>query len=190
MIANAEIVEEINEDDIFLRKIHPNDVSFLFESLREQETIKYLSLGPLENMKTTQKLIRGYLYQWEKHKQFNYIIELRKNEEDVMKLGSLSLWNISWKHQRADVGIWLNQKYRNKGYGEKALNLLKIIAFIHLKLHRLQAYVASPNQKSIYLFQRCNFTKEATIKDYLYFNKKFHDATIFRLLKSRYLKNI
>ncbi|MFO8018013.1 MAG: GNAT family protein [Promethearchaeia archaeon] len=179
-----EIVEEINEKDFYLRKVSQNDAPFFLDSLRETTTVKYLSLGPLKNLKKTQNLIQGYLYQWEKQKQFTYIIELRKKGDEVTKLGSTSLWNISWKHKRADIGIWLNSQYHNKGYAKNAIDLLKIVSFIHLKLHRLQAYVANANIKSIKLFKRCNFTKESVLRDYLFFNDRYYDAILFALLNS------
>lgn len=183
-----EIVEEINDKYFYLRKISQDDAPFFLESLREAKTVKYLSLGPLKNLKKTKNLIQGYLYQWEKQKQFNYIIELRKNENKIVKLGSTSLWNISWNHKRADIGIWLNSQYQKMGYGKKAIDLLKILSFIHLKLHRLQAYVANANIQSIKLFKRCKFTKESVLKDYLFFNDRYHDATLFSLLESQYLQ--
>ncbi|MGV9206301.1 MAG: GNAT family N-acetyltransferase [Promethearchaeia archaeon] len=187
-MSTSEIVEEISDKDFYLRKISQKDAQFFLESLQESNTVKYLSLGPLKNLKKTHNLIRGYLYQWEKHKQFNYIIEKRIDNEQYVKLGSTSLWNISWNHKRADIGIWLNLSHQNKGYGKKAIDLLKIIAFIHLKLHRLQAYVANPNKNSLNLFKRCNFTEEAILHDYLFFNNQFHDATLFSLLDSQYLR--
>ncbi len=118
---------------------------------------------------------------WETNLQYNYIIEY--HEENKVKIGSISLWNVNWQHQRAQVGIWLIPSFWNKGLGEKSLNLLKNIAFNHLKINRLEAYIAKENKKSLSLFKRCGFTEEGRLKDYLRFHGSFHDALIMTLLK-------
>ena len=43
MAGNSEIINEINDENLFLRKVTKNDVSFFFESLSEKGLTKYLS---------------------------------------------------------------------------------------------------------------------------------------------------
>ncbi|MFX1551442.1 MAG: GNAT family N-acetyltransferase [Promethearchaeota archaeon] len=181
MVENAEVIEEINEGNLFLRKIDKYDADFLFNCLNNKTLISYLSLGPLKTIEHSKRLIKGYLKYWDNFLQFNYIIELRKNERE--KIGSISLWNINWKHLRAQIGIWLVPSYWGKNFGEKSLNLIKKIGFIHLKLNRLEAYIAVENKRSISLFERCGFKEEGLLKEYLNFHGSYHDAIIMACLK-------
>jgi ribosomal-protein-alanine N-acetyltransferase len=61
--------------------------------------------------------------------------------------------------------------------------LLKNIAFNHLKINRLEAYIALENKKSISLFERCGFIEEGRLREYLKFHGNFHDAVIMTCLK-------
>jgi len=181
MIRNSEVVEQINDGNLFLRKISKGDIDFFFKSLNNKDLISYLSLGPLKTFEHSKRLIKGYLRYWDSHFQYNYIIELHK--VDKLKIGSISLWNVNWQHQRAQVGIWLIPSFWNRGLGEKSLNLLKNIAFIHLKINRLEAHIAIDNKKSISLFKKCGFSEEGILKEYLRFHGNFHDAVIMACLK-------
>ncbi|MFW9999090.1 MAG: GNAT family N-acetyltransferase [Candidatus Hodarchaeota archaeon] len=182
MIRNSEFVEEINDGNLVFRKITKEDAEFVFNSLNENELNLYLSLGPLKTIEDAKRLIKNYSKYWDNYLQFNYIIEL--HNVNKVKIGSISLWNINWKHYRAQVGIWITPSFWSKGLGEKSINLIKIIGFNHLKINRLEAYIALENKRSIFLFEKCGFKIEGTLRQYLNFQGKFHDAIILACIKN------
>ncbi|MHA1913390.1 MAG: GNAT family N-acetyltransferase [Promethearchaeota archaeon] len=182
MIFDAEVVEEINDENLYLRKVKKSDAEFFLSSLNEVKLTSYLSLGPLKTIENSKRLLRNYLKYWERYAQYNYVIEIRNSE--VHKIGSSSLWNVNWRHNRAEVGIWILPSYWNRKLGEKALTLIKIIAFNHLKLNRLEAHIAIENKNSIQLFKKCDFKEEGVLKQYLNFKEAFHDALVLACLKS------
>jgi len=184
MISEIEVIEEINDGTIYLRKITKNDSVFFFNNLNNNDLISYLSLGPLKTLEESKRLVRSYIKYWERYAQYNYIVELK--EPQITKLGSVSLWNINWRHNRAEVGIWINKLNWNKGYGKRSLNLIKIIAFHHLKLNRLEAHIATENQNSIHLFEKCGFKQEGILKKYLNFHSTYHDAVVLTVLKTNF----
>ena len=179
-----EIIEEINDGKVFLTKISVKDRDFVFNSLKDETVSKYLSLGPLVSREHSQKLINNYLTYWDKQIQFNYIIEIRDNNKsnEIKKVGSINLWNISWLHKRAEIGIWLNSKYWNQGIAKRALSLIINIGFYHLNLHRLEAHIAVENIPSINLFKKCGFIQEGILKDYLFLRGVYNDAVILSLI--------
>ena len=183
MIRNSKIVEEINDGNLFLRKISKDDVEFVFNSLNVKNLTSYLSIGPLKNLEHSRRLIKGYLKYWDNNLQFNYVIEVQ--EVNKAKIGSISLWNINWQHSRAQIGIWLIPSFWNKGLAEKSLNLIKNIALNHLKMNRLEAYIAVENKRSIVLFEKCGFKEEGKLKQYLNFQGIYHDAVIMAYLKNK-----
>lgn len=181
---NEKVVEEINEEDLYLRKIYKGDVEFLFDSLRKQEINQYLSLGPLSSLEHSKRLVENYLQSWKKYNQFNYIIEIKKGNTRK-KIGSISLWNLNWLHNRAEVGVWLaNPKYFNMGIGTRAVNLIKNVGFIHLNLNRIEAHTAIENVSSIKLFKKCGFVEEGILKKYIRLQGEYHDAVVLACLKN------
>jgi RimJ/RimL family protein N-acetyltransferase len=182
MIRDSKSVEEINVGNLFLRKISKQDAKFIFTCLNNKELTSYLSLGPLKTFENAKRLIKDYLRYWDNFIQFNYIIELRGDKRE--SIGSISLWNINWKHRRAQIGIWLIPTFWHKGLGEKSLTLIKNVGFYHLKINRLEAYIAVDNKRSISLFKKCGFIEEGTLNQYLNFYGNFHDAVILSCLKN------
>ncbi|MFX1316429.1 MAG: GNAT family N-acetyltransferase [Promethearchaeota archaeon] len=187
MFQDIEIIEEIHDSNIYLRKISKIDAKFLYNSLKQREITNYMSLGPLKTYESSKRLIGNYLKYWDNFSQYNYIIEIR---EGIMinSTGSISLWNINWHHRRAEIGIWLVPDYWNLGIGEKAINMIKIISFNHFKLNRLEAHIAIKNKRSISVFKKCNFIEEGTLHQYLNFDGKYYDALILACLKAKKYK--
>lgn len=186
MYFDLEIVEEINEGPLFIRKIEKSDAEFIFSSLNKREITAYLSLGPLKTYEDSKRLIRKYLKYWDNYAQFNYIIEIK--ELNITRIGTITLWNLNWRHSRGEIGIWIIPSFWNKGYGKMALNLIKKIGFIHLKLNRLEAHVALENENSVNLFQNCGFKREGILKQYLQFEGKFQDAILLACLKNEMIE--
>ena len=182
MLHDIELIEEINDNNIYIRKISKDDTSFFYESLKIKDITNYLSLGPLQSLDHAKRIIKNYLKYWESYLQFNYIIELREGSKPL-RIGSVSLWNISWQHKRAEVGVWLIPNYWERGIGKKTLTLIKTIAFVYLKLHRIQAHIAVENTRSISTFKKSGFIEEGKLKEYLNMNGKFYDAILLACLK-------
>jgi ribosomal-protein-alanine N-acetyltransferase len=183
MFEEPEFIEEISENNLYLRRISKDDANFFYESLtRSNEITTFLSLGPLRSLDHARRLIKTYIKSWETCAQFNYII-LLKNENVEVRIGSVSLWNVSWLHRRAEVGIWLLTEFWGQGYGTTALELIKRIGFFHLKLNRLEAHIAVENERSIKMFVSRGFEKEGILKKYLNLNGRFKDALILAHLK-------
>ncbi len=179
---DVDIVEEISEENLFLRKISHSDVDFFYDFLKNDQITDHLSLGPLKSIKHAKRLVQHYLKGWEKWQQFNYVIELIEGS-NRNKIGSTSLWDISWQHKRAEIGIWLIPTYWNRGIGEEVVNLLKLIAFNHLKLNRIQVHVSENNKRSLHLFEKTGFQKEGLLKKYLNLGGKFQNAIVMAFLE-------
>ena len=183
MFYDLEIIDEINDGSLYLRKVKKNDAKFYYTSLNEKNLISYLSLGPLTTIEESKRLIRKYLRFWDNYAQYNYVIEIR--ESKVKCIGTVNLWNLNWRHSRGEIGIWIIPSCWNNGFGKRALNLIKYIGFYHLKLNRLEAHIALENERSRFLFKKCEFKEEGILKQYLNFHGVFHDASVLACLKNR-----
>ena len=64
MLNKKDIVEEINDQHLFMRKISKKDAEFLFVSLKQKAVNRYLSLGPLSSLEHAERLIDNYLQTW------------------------------------------------------------------------------------------------------------------------------
>ena len=182
-MGGIEVIEEIKDENLTLRKISKEDITFFFQSLKNKDMTNYLSLGPLTSYEHSKRLIKNYLKSWENYVQFNYVIELREDQK-ITRIGSVSLWNINWLHQRSGVGIWILPTFWERGIGTKTITLIKNIGFLHLKLNRIEAFIALKNERSIKMFKKCGFAEEGILRAYLNINGEFQDALLVACLKN------
>jgi RimJ/RimL family protein N-acetyltransferase len=183
MSPNREVVEEIDDGIIFLRKVTKDDFKFFFRALNNKETIKYISIGPLLSFRHSKNLIERYLGYWQKNEQYNYIIEAFIDELKE-PIGAVSLWNLNWLHRRGEVGIWIKPLYWEQGFGKRTIELIKMVGFQHLHLHRLEAKITTQNHRSIYLFKTCGFKEECVLEEYLFLRGHYHNAMILGCLNN------
>lgn len=97
-------------------------------------------------------------------------------------IGLIELNDIDHYHQRADVGILIEQNYRQKGYASMALQLLIAYAKNHLGWHQLTALVAQKNTASHGLFQQAGFVQSGKFIGYFRTDKGFEDAIFYQLV--------
>lgn len=93
--------------------------------------------------------------------------------EDKQLVGIVDLFDFSPADHRAEVGIVIDPDYRDRGYGREALALLCHYAEHVLDLHQLYAYVFEDNAPARQLFASCGFSEVATLKDWVFADKKF-----------------
>lgn len=85
-------------------------------------------------------------------KQLRLMIDLN-GDDQANTIGCIDLFDFEPMHQRAGVGILIDEKYRNKGHASVSLKLLTHYAFNTLKLHQLYCNIETDNEKSLSLFK-------------------------------------
>lgn len=185
MSSNREIIEEIDDGKVYLRKISHKDAQFLYDSLQHEDITQYMSLTSLPSVDHAKNLIKHHQKYWDKYQQFNYTIKIR-DRTTFRPIGSTSLWNLDWKNNRAEVGIWVIPSLWGEGYGTRALNLAKIISFMHLKLNRLSAHIVTKNKRSLKLFLKSGFEKEGRLKQYLNINETYFNVFVVAALHEEF----
>lgn len=117
-------------------------------------------------------------------KQARFIISLNTNFEKEI-VGAIDLFDFDPKNRRAGVGILIEEKYRNKGYANEALNQLIDYSFKILNLHQLYCSILSSNEASLNLFKRQHFSIIGVKKDWVLLNNTWQDEIILQLINKK-----
>lgn len=97
-------------------------------------------------------------------------------------VGIVDIINFDPQHLRAEIGIVIENRYRNQGYGTSALSHIADYSLNILHLHQLYAWVDMENTASLNLFAKAGYTVTARVDDWLYDGKQFHDAAIMQII--------
>lgn len=166
-----------NLPDIKLRAIEPEDLDILY-SIENNMSLWGVSVTSVPYSRyTLYDYIANSRNDIYTDRQVRMMIENTAN--DVV--GIVDLINFDPKHLRAEIGIVIKQEFRNMGYAMSTINRIKDYSLNVLHLHQLYAYVNKDNLQSLKLFENSGFTASASLKDWLYDGKKYHDALLFQL---------
>ena len=124
---------------------------------------------------------------WVKHsrraarrgEKLNVAITLRETGELI---GGIGLEVPDWDNRHGWTGYWLMPQHWHHGYGSEAASAICGLAFVQLKLHRIDAKVFEFNPRSMRLLQKLGFKKEGTTREVLYRGGRWHSEFCFGLL--------
>ena len=165
-----------------LIEITQNHLSDLFKLFGDENVTQFYNLLPLKNLKEGQKLIDWFQNRFKDKLGIRWGIAL-KGQKNI--IGTIGFNNFTKRH-RANIGYDLQTEHWNKGYATEALNIILKFGFNELELNRIEAEVMQGNVFSEKLLYKLNFTNEGVLRQWMFWNEKHYDMTMFSLLKMDY----
>jgi RimJ/RimL family protein N-acetyltransferase len=110
-----------------------------------------------------------------------------KEKEKKTSIGSCQLHNVHWIHRSAELQIRIgDEKYRNKGYGAEAVELLLQFGFQDLNLHRVYLHLLKDNERARKAYLKAGFVVEGDLHDAAFINGKYVDLQMMSILRDGY----
>jgi len=169
----------IETERLVLRQITNDDVNEIFELRSNPETMKYI---PRPLAKTTEDALEHIATIEDKiilNEGINWGITLKGNER---LLGMIGFYRMQPENFRSEIGYMLLPEFHGKGIITEAVKRLITYGFNDLKLHSIEAVIDPENFASEKVLQKCNFIKEAHLKESQFYEGKFLDKVIYSLL--------
>ena len=154
-----------SERNIRLRAVEPCDADFMYEIENDASAWRYSdTVAPL-----SRRILRQYALDYDADpfsaRQLRLIVSVCRDDSWI-PAGLVDLYEIDPVHRRAFVGIYILRDFRNMGVAGTALVILEKYASEVLNLRLLAAKVESDNHISLTLFERCGFSKVATLPEW------------------------
>lgn len=109
----------------------------------------------------------------------NYEYMILKNGEYI---GNISVFNVRYKHERAELAYWIDSAYSGYGYVTEAVQLLENYLF-ELGFNKIEIKTGDINIPSMNIAKKCGYQKDGIIRDYKILDEKFYNQIIFSKLK-------
>ncbi|MCH5222420.1 MAG: GNAT family N-acetyltransferase [Muribaculaceae bacterium] len=154
----------LHSQRLHLRALEPGDADFMYEVENDEQAWRYSdTIAPL-----SRRILRDYALNYDADPftagQLRLIITEKVNKNPV---GIIDLYDVSQRHQRAYIGIYICKDYRGKGYAGETLDLIEDYAHNTLHLHQLGAKVEASHAKAEKLFSGRNYELQGELKDWL-----------------------
>jgi diamine N-acetyltransferase len=172
----------IKGKNISLRAMEFSDAELLYEWENDMEIWHFSNtLTPFSRFTLEQYVMNSHQDIFT-NKQIRMMIDLEKDGQKGLTIGSVDLFDFEPMHRRAGVGILLLKDFRGKGHASEAIDLLIRYSSKTLNLHQLFCNIGTSNQESLNLFLGKNFTIAGTKKDWNYINKRWEDEVLLQLI--------
>ncbi len=172
--------QQLENKNIRLRAVEIKDIDTLYQWENN------IDIWRISNTLTpfSRNIIERYVQNSHKDiyeiKQLRLMIETKKGQAAI---GTIDLFNFDPFHQRAGIGILINNKDdRGKGYASEALSILIDYCFNILQLHQLYCNIESNNTPSINLFKKHGFTIIGLKKDWIKGFNKWEDEYLLQVI--------
>ncbi len=104
---------------------------------------------------------------------------LTENKDQVL-IGQITLGGIIFGAMRgAHIGYWIDQRFANRGYTTRAVNLLTKFGFERLRLHRIEINLRPENEASKQVAIKAGFLLEGARNNYLHIAGDWRDHVTF-----------
>ncbi len=170
----------LRDNELELKTISDGDADPLFRLIDKNRDHIRKWLSWIDNVKTLDDE-KKEIVEW---------IEKEKNGESLIfgiwfkkiLVGIISLEYISSINRNAELGYWLDEEHQGKGIITKSCKMVIDHAFKSLKLHRVEIFCATKNDRSCSVAKRLGFKEEGIARESGLINGKFLDHYLFSML--------
>jgi RimJ/RimL family protein N-acetyltransferase len=149
---------EITTERLLLREITWNDLEDIHRLHSKPEVDEYNTLGIPKNLDETRELMRPDI-EIKKDPQLRYTWRIiLANTGDFIGLAAMTLSND--KYRLGEIYYKLLPECWGKGYATEAAKSLIVAGFDKFNLHKVEAGVATDNERSIRVLEKVGMTRE------------------------------
>jgi diamine N-acetyltransferase len=162
---------------VTLRALEPEDLDLLYQIENDRD---HWAEG-VTNVPYSRYLLRQFISDSTCDIYRDGQVRMVVQNEKHQPVGFADLVNFSPAHLRAELGLITFPAQRRKGYATAALEAVRLYARTVLHLHQLYCIVGSSNESCLRLFHAAGLKSVATLTDWLFDGRDYHDAVLVRI---------
>lgn len=182
MELTVDIFPILKTDRLDLVEIKQSHSADLFNLFGDENVTRFYNILPLTNEHEAQKPIDWFQSRFKDKLGIRWGIAI-KGQKNI--IGTIGFNNFTKRH-RANIGYDLQTEHWNNGYITEALKTVINFGFDQLEINRIEAEVMQGNITSEKVLEKLNFKKEGILREWMFWNGKYYDMTMFSLLKADY----
>lgn len=166
-----------NFPEVRLRAIEPEDLDLLY---RIENDVRLWNVGAT-NVPYSRYALHDYVANSSGDIYTDRQVRLMIENTDGEVVGIVDIVNFEPRHQRAEIGIVIENDFRRRGYACAALNKISDYCISVLHLHQLYAIVDASNIASVGMFGKMGYKVTAELKDWLFDGRKRQKSLLMQL---------
>jgi ribosomal-protein-alanine N-acetyltransferase len=163
--------------DLFLRPLRPGDEIALSGYLSDPRVTEHTSI-PTITVDSLIASVRRDIAAYSDGTSCRFA--LAGPDDQLIGICGFNNWSLVHKH--AELAYDLAPQYWRRGYMRRAVNAVVQWGFTTVGLIRVHAFVMTSNLPSIGLLERCDFTREGTLRQYRVARGRSRDFHVYAKL--------
>jgi RimJ/RimL family protein N-acetyltransferase len=172
---------------VILRALETDDLDIILEHFNSLELRQFLATAwPMSRNAERKWLERAtVMHPWKDGEMILAITDKKTNEF----LGTVSLFDISKQHQKAEFGIAIhNPDNLGRGYGTDTTRVMLWVAFHVLGLNTVYLLTLESNTRAQRVYEKTGFKHAGILRQGGYVLGKFHDFKIMDITKDEFFE--
>ncbi len=170
----------LHTDRLNLVEIKQEHLGDIFTLFGDSRVTQFYNIVTLNNEIEAQRFIDWFQNRFADKLGIRWGISLKSKDNII---GTIGFNNFAKRH-RANIGYDLQSNFWNKGISTEALKAVIEFGFNQLEINRIEAEVMQGNIISEKLLTKLGFKNEGVLRQWMYWNDKHYDMTMYSLLKS------
>ena len=101
---------------------------------------------------------------------------------DGTAIGTIDFLNFDPLNNRAELGLFIADKWRGKGLGRQALELLTAYARDHIGLRQLYVFIALDNTVCLKMFEDYGYRRAGILNSWVKRGNSYHDVALLQMI--------
>ena len=173
----------LESERLLLKPIEEEDIYQLLEFRWDKDIMKYTIHHPISKKQQLE------WYNSLTKKDLVLSIFLKKDDGQIL-IGTIGLFDIDMRHQRASIHTRISLDYQGMGAGVEASRMLFEYGFNILNLQRINGIQFRENVASVKFLKKLGFKEEGLLRRYFYHGGEFKDASYIGLLKEDFFEAV
>lgn len=161
---------------IKLRAIEPEDLDFLYTI---ENNVSLWNVGTT-NVPYSRYTLHDYIAHANDDIYSDRQVRLIVENEEEKTVGIADVVNFNPQHQRAELGIVIQEPYRHKGYAYAAIKEMLNYSLRVLHLHQVYVIIDDQNEVAKKLFNKLSFKESAKLSHWLFDGHAYRDAILMQ----------
>ncbi len=174
----------IETERLVLRKFMVTDAKAMYDNwAKEDEVTKYLTWPSHPNADISERIIRGWINNYEQDSNYQWCIELKSIGEAI---GSIGVVNRNDEVGSVEIGYCIGSSFWKKGIASEALAAIVAFFFDEVMVNRIEARHDMNNPNSGKVMMKCGFAYEGTRRQADKNNQGICDVAMYGILAEDY----
>jgi len=171
----------LKTERLLLRALTPRDAAAVFAIRGDPEVARHNIGAPYIDLMEARRMISAARRQFRAQTEIHWGLALRDAPQSLIGLCCFNV--LDPIDRRGSLGYDLNRAFWGHGLMREAVRAVIDFGFEQLDLHRIEAEIGAPNERSYRLLRALDFQQEGLQKDRYFEYGAFHDLALFGLLR-------